>query len=240
MGIKGRSTKVCKEQRRRVQLEPSQTPERRHVGPSLLPGSKYVRNALIKARSSSSATRLPSTVAMLFSLFSCSFVQAERKIENSFASNEGFFMIVPNVNIEDVNRSVQLSALVVEVFKHSIKTALFAGYHHIDDARLRALRTFVFRVIQTWLARHPVLEALRVTFDVQIATKHIEQTVVGIEGGILTGKLIVNGAVGGAVEVVDVGLCDGRTGETDQRASTKADRGKVRRGKLEMSFHGAK
>ena len=50
----------------------------------------------------------------------------------------------------------------------------------------------------------------------------------GIEGRILLGELIMNGAVGGAVEVVDVGLRDGRPREADERASTKADGGKVR------------
>ena len=210
-----------------MKLEPSQTPERGHVGPSLLPGSENVRNALVETGSSSATTGLPSAIAMLLSLLGCGFIQAERKVENRFAANEGFFVIIPDVDVEDMNRAVQLATLVVEVFKHSIEAALLTGYHYIDDTGLCALRALVFCVIQTWFTRHPVLEALRVAFDVQVATKHVKQTVVGIEGSILAGQLIVDGAVGGAVEVVDIGLCDGRTGKTDERASAKANGGKV-------------
>jgi hypothetical protein len=210
-----------------MKLEPSQTPERGHVGPALLPGSQYVRNALVKTRSSSAATGLPSALAMLLSLLGCGFIQAERKVENRFAANERFFVVVPNVDVEDVDRAVQLAALIVEVFQHSVEAALLASDDNIDDTGLCALRALVFGVVQTWFARHPILEALRVAFDVQVATKHVEQTVVGIEGSVLTGQLIVDGAVGSAVEVVHIGLCDGRTGKTDERASAKANGGKV-------------
>jgi len=160
---------------------------------------------------------------MLFSLLGCGLVQAERKVEDSFAANEGFFVVIPDVDVEDVDRTVELSALVVEVFQHSVEAALLARYNDVDDTRFSTLRAFVFGVVQTRLARHPVLEALRVAFDVQVATEHVKQAVVGVERSVLTGKLIVDGAVGSAIEVVDVRLRDGRTGQTDERASAKTN-----------------
>ena len=53
---------------------------------------------------------------MLLSLFYRSFIQAEREVENSFTTNEGLLVIIPNINVEDMNRSIELSALVVEIF----------------------------------------------------------------------------------------------------------------------------
>lgn len=47
----------------------------------------------------------------------------------------------------------------------------------------------------------------------------------------------MDGAVGSAVEVVDVGLVYGRAGETDKRACAKRDSRKVGGGELEVCFH---
>ena len=49
-----------------------------------------------------------------------------------------------------------------------------------------------------------------------------------VESSILLSELIMNSTVGGAVEVIDVRLRDGWTGESDKRASAKADCGEVR------------
>ena len=83
-------------------------------------------------------------------------------------------------------------------------------------------------MIQTWFTGHPVLEALGEGFDVEVAAEHVEQAVVSVEGSILLSELIMNSTVGGAVEVIDVRLRDGWTGESDKRASAKADCGEVR------------
>jgi hypothetical protein len=148
-------------------------------------------------------------------------------------------MVILDVHIEDMNRSVQLAAFVVEVFKHSIKAPLFASDNHIGDTRLSSLEAFVLGMFQTRLARHPVLEPLWEAFDVQVAAQHVQQAVVSIERGVLRRKLIMYGTVRGTVEVIDIGLVCGRTRQAHQGARAKRDGGQVGRSKLEMSFHGA-
>lgn len=61
----------------------------------------------------------------------------------------------------------------------------------------------------------------------------------GVQGGVLFGKLIMDSTVGGAVKVVDVWLVYGWAGKAHERACAKGDCGKMGRGELEMCFHGA-
>lgn len=148
---------------------------------------------------------------MYFSLLPSSLVEAQSKVENSFATNESLFVVVLDVDIEDVDGAVELATLVVQIFQHSIEAAFFAGDDNIHNTGLGTLRALVFGVFQPWLARHPVLEALGKSLDVEIATQHVQQTIVRVQCGILLCQLVMDGAVGSAVEVVHIGLCDGWT-----------------------------
>ena len=60
-----------------------------------------------------------------------------------------------------------------------------------------------------------------------------------VECGVLLGELIMDGAIGGAVEVLDVGLVDRGSREADEGACAEGDGGEVGRSKLEVCFHGA-
>ena len=47
----------------------------------------------------------------------------------------------------------------------------------------------------------------------------------------------MNSAVGGAIEVVDIGLVHGRPGQTHERTCAEGDGGEVGEGELQVSFH---
>lgn len=176
---------------------------------------------------------------MSFALLARSLVETKSQVEDGFTADKGFFMVILDVNVEDVHGTVELSTFVVQVFQHSIEAALLTGNDNIDNTSLGPLRAFVLDVFETGLAGHPVLEALGKAFDVKISPKHVQQPVVGVEGGVLLCELIVDGAISGAVEVIDIGLHGCWARQAHKRASTKADGGQVRRGKLQVSFHGA-
>lgn len=174
--------------------------------PPLLPCSKNVGHALVEARTRCSTARVPAAETVSLPFFARSFVQAKGKIEDSFAAHESFFMVVLDVDIEDMNGSVQLAALIVKVLEHSVEAALFTCDEDIGDSRLSALKALVLGMFQARLARNPILEALRVALDVEIATQHIQQTVVGVQSSVLGRELVMNGAIGGTIKVVDVGF----------------------------------
>lgn len=98
-----------------VELEPGQAPQGWHIWPPFLPCSKNLRNTLIKSRSGSSASRSPTAFAMGFTFFPCCLVQAQGKIENSFAADKRFFVIVTNINIENMDGPIQLPSLIVKI-----------------------------------------------------------------------------------------------------------------------------
>lgn len=148
-------------------------------------------------------------------------------------------MVVLDVHVEDMDRTVQLATFIMQVFEDSIKAALFAGNDNVDNARLGALEAFVFAVVEARFARDPVLKAFGEALDVEIAAQHVQQAIVGVKGRVLFGKLIVNGAIGGAVEVVDVWLMRSWAGKAHERACAKGDCWEVSGGELEMCFHGA-
>jgi hypothetical protein len=71
-------------------------------------------------------------------------------------------------------------------------------------------------MFQARFARDPVLEAFWKALNVEIAPKHVQQAVVSIQGSVLLGKLVMDGAVGSAVEVIDIGLSDRWTGKAHE------------------------
>lgn len=146
-------------------------------------------------------------------------------------------MVILDIDIENVDRSIESASLVVQVLQDGIKAAFFASNDDIDDARFGTFRTLVGGMFQPWLAWHPILEPLGVLLDCEIATEHVQQPIGRIQASILRRQLIVHVLVCSAVEVVNVRLVDRRAGQAHERASAEGDGGELRRGELEMGFH---
>ena len=60
-----------------------------------------------------------------------------------------------------------------------------------------------------------------------------------VQGGVLLSELVVNGPVGCAVEVVDIGLGYCWAGEPDEGAGAEGYCGQVGGGELQVGFHRA-
>ena len=220
-------------------LHPRQTPQRRHLRPPLLPCGQNLRDLLVKSAPRGPTTTVPARGSMCLPFPPRSLVQTQRQIQNRLPAHKRLLVIIPNIDVENMHRPVQFPTLVVQIFKHGIEAALLARNHHIGDAGLGPREALIALVLQPRFAGDPVLEALGEGFDVEVAAKHVEQTVVRVEGGVLCCQLVVDGAVGGAVEVVDVGLRYCWAGQAHEGAGAERDSGEVRRRELQVGFHGA-
>jgi hypothetical protein len=116
------------------------------------------------------SARVPATLAICLPFFSSSFVQGQSQIKDGLASNESLFVVIFDVHVEHVHRSIELAALVVKIFKHGIEATLLTCDDDVGNTGLRALETFVLGVLQTGLSRYPVLKSLWETFDVEVAS----------------------------------------------------------------------
>ena len=206
--------------------------------PSLLPGGQDIRNTLIKTLASWTTTFVPTAVTQHLSFLRGSLVQAQGQIEDGTAANKSFLVVILDFHVEDVDRAIELAALVVQIVEHSIEATLLAGNHDIDNAGFGTLGALVFGMVQSRLSGYPVLESLGVALDGEVAAEHIKQAVCRVQLGILCRQFRVDGAVGGAVEVVDVGLLYSRAGKPHQGASAKGDGREMGESELQMGFHG--
>lgn len=83
-------------------------------------------------------------------------------------------MVILDVDVEDMDRTIQLAALVVQILEHGIEAAFLAGNHNIDYARLGTLEALVLTVIEARFARHPILKTLGKALDVKVAAQHVQ------------------------------------------------------------------
>lgn len=148
-------------------------------------------------------------------------------------------MVVADVDVEDVHGPVELAAFVVQILEYGIEAALLAGDDDVGDAGFGPRVPLILGVLEARLAWHPVLEALGEAFDVEVAAQHVQKAVVRVQRRVLRGELVVDGAVRGAIEMVDVGLVDRWAGQAHEGASAKGDGGQIGRRELQVCFHGA-
>lgn len=133
-------------------------------------------------------------------------VQPHGQIQNGAPAHQGLLVIIPDIDIEDMDGPVQPAALIEQVVEHGVEAALLAGDDGVDDAGLGARRALVGGVVEARLPWHPVLEALRVGLYAEVAGQHGQEAVGVVEGCVLVRELGVDCAVGRAVEGVDVWL----------------------------------
>lgn len=164
-------------------------------------------------------------------------VQPHGQIQNGAPTHQGLLVVIPDIDIEDMDGPVQPAAFIQQVVEHGVEAALLAGDDGVDDAGLGARRALVGGVVEARLPRHPVLEALRVGFYAEVAGEHGQEAVGVVERRVLVGELGVDRAVRRAVERVDVWLRYGRSWEPDQRAGAEGDDGERGGGEAEVGFH---
>ena len=187
--------------------QPSQRPQRRQIRPFLLPLRQDLRHLLVEP-GWAGVSILP-TARQHPLLLRC-LVESVRQLEDRSAAHQRFFVVIPDVHVHDVHRSIERGAAVVQVVDDRVPAALFAGEDDVDDAAFGAETAFValFLEGEPRIAGDPVLEALGPPFDVAVAVEHVQDPVLAVEAGILREKVVVHLVIGGCVEVVDLGLGD--------------------------------
>lgn len=71
---------------------------------------------------------------MYSSLRNGRIIESVRQIQNGIAAQQRLFVIILNINVEDMHGPIERVALVHEVVDDGIPAALFTGDDHIDDA----------------------------------------------------------------------------------------------------------
>lgn len=206
-----------RDKHQKTRLQPGQSPQRRQIRILLLPIRQNLRNTLIKALTRRTRPILPAAGAMYLALRDSSLIQTIRKIQNRFSTQQRLFMVILDIDIEDMNRPVKGTTLVHEVVDNSIPAALFAGDDDIDDAGFGAQGALVALgdVVDARGAGNPVLEALGAPFQLSVAVEHVQDAVCAVETLVFAVQLLVHLVVGGRVEAVDVWLGDRGAWETD-------------------------
>lgn len=104
------------------------------------------------------------------------------QFQNGSTADQGLFVVVSDVDIEDVDRSVQWSPPVEQVVHDGIPASFFASEYDINNASFGPDSTFISSVkcIEPGSAGNPVVKPLRAPFDVAVAIEHIQDTVVSI------------------------------------------------------------
>lgn len=180
------------------------------MGISFLPFGQDLRDLLIKALAGRARPILPALRAMDAMFRNGGIIQPIRKIKNGLSTRQRFFMVIFDINIEDVHGVIERRALVHQVIDNSIPAAFLAGNDDIDDAALRAEGTFVAlgEVVDARDAGYPVLEALGPPLQLAIAVEHVQDAVAAVQTLILAVELLVHLVVGSGVEAVHVWLGD--------------------------------
>lgn len=220
-------------------LEPCQRPKRGKIRPLFLPASQDIRYALVKANPSATLAPVPTLWTLQCLFFFCGFIESVRQVENGPAADQGFLVVIFDVDVEDMNWPIKWTAPVEQVVYDSIPASLLTSDDNVNHASLDALCASVFLVIDARHANAPVLPALGIPFSVPVAIQHVENSVGAVQTGILGLELAIHGVVGDAVEAVHIGLGYARAREADERASAKGDDGKLGIGELQMGFHGS-
>ena len=151
-------------------------------------------------------------------LLAGSIVQPQSEVSYSSAPNKRLLVVVADVDIEDVDWTIELAAFVVQVVEDGIEAALLARYDDVNDAGFGSCGALVLGVVEPRLAGHPVLESLGIGLDIEVPAEHVEQTILRVQMRVLLGQLLMDGLVRCTVEVVDVRRGNGRTGQPHKGA----------------------
>lgn len=103
-------------------------------------------------------------------------------------------MVISDVDIEHVDRSIESRALVHKIVYDGIPTPLLAGDDDVDRTSFCAQSTFVaFRhVVHSRHSGNPVLETLRAPFQIPIAIKHVQKAIITVESFVLGEELVIH------------------------------------------------
>jgi len=208
-----------------VALEPSQRPQSGKIGPPLLPFSQDIRNSFIKCLSGSAQSNFPSTGTFVVPFLLGYFVQRISQVQNGSSTHQRLLVIVTDVDVEDVNRSVERGTTVMQVVDDSIPAPLLTRDNHIHHPAFSAYRAFVpfLLMVQSRVPRNPILESLGSPLYIPVPGQHVQDAIVAVESRILRQELVVHLCVRCRVEGINVGLRNGRARKAYKGASAERE-----------------
>lgn len=216
--------------------KPSQSPYRREIWPSLLPLPDDLGHSLIETTSTGSVSTVKAS-GITLSLLHGGLIQRVSQVQDAPTSHQRLFVIIFDVNIDDVHRSVQGRTSTHKIINNGIPASFLTSDYHVYYPSFYPFTTSIFVVFYSRYSNMPVLPPLRAPLDIPVSLKHVQEPIGTVETRVLGFQFFVHAIVGCLVELVDVGLVYGRTWQTDKRACAERDYGIVSCSKSEMRFH---
>ncbi|KAI6761205.1 hypothetical protein HG531_001758 [Fusarium graminearum] len=149
-------------------------------------GSSARRGTVVEGRGTNSITLFPSRC-----------IQGIGKIQDTLTTNGSLLVIILDLNIDDMDRSVKGRASVHEVIHNGVPASFFAGNDNIDQATLSTLAATVLSVLQARHTNLPILPALWAPFDPAITIQHIQDTIILIQSSVLGLKFLEHAVASG-------------------------------------------
>lgn len=131
----------------------------------------------IKVGFGSIIVRIKCCCVNFFVFFFCDLVQGVGKVDYGFVFNGGFFVVVFDINVDNMNSFVEWRVLVKKIIDYSILVVFFVGNDYIGDVFFYVFEVFVCFFFDLGYVYLLVLLFFWVLFDVVVLVEYVKKFV---------------------------------------------------------------